>query len=107
MTQTTEVASQYGVHPVQVAQWKRQALAALPEAFASRRARAAEEAEALQARLYQEIGQLKVELDWLKRKAGWLAGAEAGAGRVGPPDVERRAPVHVARAAAVELVLPA
>src|SRR5688500_19994115 len=68
-----EVASQYGVHPVQVAQWKRQALAALPEAFASRRARSAEEAEALQARLYQEIGQLKVELDWLKRKARWLA----------------------------------
>ena len=68
-----ELASRYGVHPVQVAQWKRQALAALPEVFASRRARAAEEAEALQARLYQEIGQLKVELDWLKRKARWLA----------------------------------
>jgi putative transposase len=63
-----EVGSQYGVHPVQVAQWKRQALAALPEVFASRRARAAEEAEAQQARLYQEIGQLKVELDWLNRK---------------------------------------
>ena len=68
-----ELASQYGVHPVQVAQWKRQALAALPEAFASRRARAAEEAEALQARLYQEIGQLKVELDWLKRKTRWVS----------------------------------
>ncbi len=68
-----EVASQYGVHPVQVAQWKRQALAALPEVFASRRARAAEEAEALQARLYQEIGQLQAELDWLKRKARWVS----------------------------------
>ena len=68
-----EVASTYGVHPVQVAQGKRQALAALPEVFASRRARAAEEAEALQARLYQEIGQLKVELDWLKRKARWVS----------------------------------
>ncbi len=65
-----ELASQYGVHPMQVAQWKRQALAALPEVFASRRARAAEEAEALQARLYQEIGRLQVELDWLKRKTG-------------------------------------
>jgi transposase-like protein len=68
-----EVASTYGVHPVQVALWKRQALAALPEVFASRRGRAAEEAEALQARLYQEIGQLKVELDWLKRKARWVS----------------------------------
>jgi hypothetical protein len=53
---------------VQVAQWKRQALAARSEVFASRRARAAEETEALQARLYQEIGQLKVELDWLKKE---------------------------------------
>ena len=42
----------------------------LPEVFASRRAASEQEAEALQARLYQEIGQLKVELDWLKRKTG-------------------------------------
>ena len=68
-----EVASTYGVPPVQVAQWKRQALAALPEVFASRRGRAADEAEALQARLYQEIGQLKVGLDWLNRKARWVS----------------------------------
>lgn len=65
-----ELASLYGVHPVQVAQWKKQAATALPDVFASRRAAAEEETEALQARLYQEIGQLKVELDWLKRKTG-------------------------------------
>ena len=63
-----ELASAYGVHPVQVAQWKKQALAGLPELFASRRARAQEDAEARQAQLYEEIGRLKVELDWLKRK---------------------------------------
>jgi putative transposase len=68
-----ELASRYGVHPVQVAQWKKQAQEGLPTVFASRRARAAEETEALQARLYQEIGQLKVELDWLKRKARWVS----------------------------------
>jgi transposase-like protein len=65
-----ELASLYGVHPVQVAQWKKQAAEGLPEVFASRRAGIEQEAEALQARLYQEIGQLKVELDWLKRKTG-------------------------------------
>jgi len=65
-----ELASLYGVHPVQVAQWKKQAVTGLPEVFASRRAAAEQEAEVLQARLYQEIGQLKVELDWLKRKTG-------------------------------------
>jgi len=62
-----ELASAYGVHPVQVAQWKKQALSGLPEVFAGRRARAQQAGEALQAQLYEEIGRLKVELDWLKR----------------------------------------
>jgi transposase-like protein len=65
-----ELAGRYGVHPVQVAQWKKQALVGLPEVFAGQRGRAEQDAGALQARLYQEIGQLKVELDWLKRKTG-------------------------------------
>ena len=66
-----ELASLYGVHPVQVAQWKKQARRGCPRLFAEPAgARGEQETEALQARLYQEIGQLKVELDWLKRKAG-------------------------------------
>lgn len=65
-----EIASAYSVHPNLVTQWKKQALAALPEAFSARRARAAQDEEALRAQLYQQIGQLKVELDWLKKKAG-------------------------------------
>jgi transposase-like protein len=64
----SELGSLYGVHPVQIAQWKKQAMAALPEVFATRRDRDAEDHEALKAALYQEIGQLKVELDWLKKK---------------------------------------
>ena len=63
-----ELASAYGEHPVQVAQWKKQALSGLPDVFAGRRARAAQDEAALQAQLYEEIGRLKVELDWLKRK---------------------------------------
>ena len=63
-----ELASAYGVHPVQVAQWKKQALTGLPELFAGRRARAQADGEVRQAQLYEEIGRLKVELDWLKRK---------------------------------------
>ena len=50
--------------------WKKQALATIPDAFSSRLARQAHDDEDLKARLYQEIGQLKVELDWLKKKAG-------------------------------------
>jgi transposase-like protein len=64
-----ELASRYGVHPVQVAQWKKQAQDELPAVFASRRGKAVETEAAQQARLYEEIGRLKVELDWLKRAA--------------------------------------
>jgi len=68
-----EIAGQYGVHPNQVTQWKKQALEGLPELFSKRRARLAEDDEALKAQLYQQIGQLKVELDWLKKKVGLLS----------------------------------
>lgn len=67
-----EIASHYGIHPNQVTQWKKQAIDSLPDVFSTRRERAAEDGEALQAQLYQQIGQLKVELDWLKKKVGLL-----------------------------------
>jgi putative transposase len=63
-----EIAATYSVHPNRVLQWKKQALEVLPDAFSNRRGRGSQDAEALQARLYQQIGQLKVELDWLKKK---------------------------------------
>ena len=67
---TNEIASEFGVHPTQVAQWKKQLLDEAPQVFASRSDHHAEETEILLARLYQEIGQLTVELDWLKKKSG-------------------------------------
>ncbi len=65
-----EIAATYGVHPNQVLPWQKQALEVLPDVFSSRRMRAAQEDEAVQARRYQQIGQLNVELDWRKKKAG-------------------------------------
>jgi len=65
-----EISSHYGIHPNQVNQWKKQAVESLPAVFSSRRARVAEDEEVLKGQLYQQIGQLKVELDWLKKKAG-------------------------------------
>lgn len=67
-----EIASAYEVHPNQVTQWKRQAMEQLSEVFSNGRARADSEEEELRNQLYQQIGQLKCELDWLKKKSGLL-----------------------------------
>ena len=69
---TNEIATAYGVHPSLVAQWKKQVLEQLPEIFSGGRARQEQQDEELRDQLYQQIGQLKVELDWLKKKAGLL-----------------------------------
>lgn len=65
-----EIAGEFSVHPTQVAQWKKLLLDEAPQVFATGRKRQADDPDALAARLYQEIGQLKMELDWLKKKCG-------------------------------------
>jgi hypothetical protein len=61
------------VHPTQVVQWKQRLLASASDLFTGGIERdMAQEAE-LRDRLYQEIGQMKVELDWLKKKHELLA----------------------------------
>ena len=65
-----EIASENGLHPSQVSQWKRQLLDEGAELFRAgpdrgQRAQAMQEAE-----LYEQIGRLKMELDWLKKKVG-------------------------------------
>ncbi len=67
-----ELAAEYGIHPNQIGQWRSQVLAALPGIFSERAVQREKAAEELQAQLYQQIGQLKVELDWLKKKIGPL-----------------------------------
>ncbi len=67
----SELAAAYEVHPNQISKWKKQVLAELPGIFSDRRKREADGEEALRARLYQQIGQLQVELEWLKKKTGF------------------------------------
>jgi putative transposase len=76
-----EIAVDYGVHPLQITQWKKVALEGLPTLLSSRRGRKSKEEEALKAALYQQIGQLKVELDWLKR---WALSVEDKRGLLEP-----------------------
>lgn len=67
-----ELSSEFGVHSSVINRWKRQALDALPQIMLGNPVSPNNSAnEELQSRLYQEIGQLKVELDWLKKKSGF------------------------------------
>jgi transposase-like protein len=68
-----EIAGDLEIHPIQLGAWKRVAMEGLPEVFAGTRAKANGDGEALVSALYQEIGQLKMELDWLKKKSGHLS----------------------------------
>ena len=68
------IAAKYQVHPVQVSQWKKDLLERLPGVFANKPPPSAAEAAAKEDRLYQKIGQLEVELDWLKKKSEELNG---------------------------------
>jgi transposase-like protein len=67
-----QIASDYEVHPNQVSQWKRQILEASPQLFANGRSKATSDNDRLIAELYRQIGQLKVELDWLQKKTRLL-----------------------------------
>lgn len=63
-----EVAAQFGVHPTLIHGWKKQLLAGAEAIFASG-ARVVTPPEDRSAELFEQIGRLKVELDWVKKKA--------------------------------------
>jgi transposase len=65
-----EIAQEFGVHPTQVGQWKKDLLAQAGSLFEARRGPQPVDESARPERLYSEIGRLKMELDWLKKKSG-------------------------------------
>ncbi len=67
---SAELASLYQVHPGQIRNWKAVVLKGLVELFSDQRTRQDQDTETLIAELYRQIGQQKVDLDWLKKKSG-------------------------------------
>jgi transposase len=64
-----QLSSEFGVHVNQIRQWRQKLLDELPSLFSDRRKKKDKEGEALLSELYRQIGQLKVELEWLKKKS--------------------------------------
>src|SRR3954471_2408703 len=74
-----ELAGHYGVHPTLIHGWKKQLLGGAEGIFGTAAKAAAADAEARQAELFEQIGRLKMELEWLKKKL--------------PPSAEDRRPL--------------
>ena len=67
-----QLAKEYQVHPNQITEWKRQALEALPEVFSKKRKLEQHDQQALVDRLYRQIGELQVDVNWMKKKSSEL-----------------------------------
>ena len=69
---TAQLASEFGVHATQVAAWKRRLLEGAPALFADGRSSRRDEGTPDEEELYEQIGRLKMEVEWLKKKSAQL-----------------------------------
>ncbi len=63
----SEVASEYGIHPNQITQWKKQVVALLPDMLSRKTKKTEKQEEELQNELFKQIGELKVENEFFKK----------------------------------------
>ena len=69
----SEIASTTNIHPTQVKNWKKQLLLEGPTLFDQNTVQQQREQEARETELYEQIGRLKMELEWLKKKYAQFA----------------------------------
>lgn len=69
---TAQLALEFSVHTSQVTAWKKQLLDEAPGLFEDGRRRERDESLADEQQLYEQIGRLKMEVEWLKKKAAEL-----------------------------------
>ena len=63
------IASEYGVNPNLIGKWKKELVSRSSEIFERGNQSAGQDQDAREARLYEQVGRLQVELEWLKKKA--------------------------------------
>jgi transposase-like protein len=69
----SQISSEQGVHPNQISAWKKQLLQEGATVFTNQSAQKEREQAAKEAELYEQVGRLKMELEWLKKKAAQFA----------------------------------
>jgi len=69
----SELAGKHSLHPNQISQWKRQLLEEGADVFARNGSQDQQEQAVVQSELYEQIGRLKMELEWVKKKAAQLS----------------------------------
>ena len=67
-----ELSSIYEIHPTQITKWKHRAIVGLEQLFSDKWKKDEEQKDELLRALYEQIGKLKVEVDWLKKKIGLI-----------------------------------
>lgn len=68
----SQIASEYGVHPTQIGQWKKELLKNGKRLYEKRPNKEVVQTAQRETELYEQIGRLKMELEWLKKKAGQI-----------------------------------
>lgn len=65
-----QIASEFGVHPTQISNWKKELLQNGKTLFGKRPKKEVQQTAKRETELYEQIGRLKMELEWLKKKVG-------------------------------------